>query len=665
MSSPNNPAKPQPIEPIQFQKEQQMQTEELQTLEIPLSKLLAWNDNVRATGAEEGIGELADSIAAVGLLQGLVVKKEPRGKYAVIAGRRRLMALSKLADGGKLKATMPIPCRIAPKDADLLEISLTENFCRSPIHPADEFKAFQLLIESGKSVADVAARFGVTDAVVLRRLALARVGPNLIDRYREGELNLELLQAFTLTDNHDAQEAVWNQLQPWNRKPHIVRQLLSNDDIPASDKRVRFVGLENYELAGGGVRRDLFADGEAGTYISDPAILNRLVSEKLKTLSDEIGDEGWKWIEIQPEIDHQAISRYRRVYAPELLISEEAQAEITALEETRERLAEKLADEEEAEESSENQAIYDQIDEIDARIQAIRRHRKVNYSDDIRARCGVVIGLGQDGEATFVRGLLRKEDEKEVSGSDDANERIGSAPANPAPEPESANYSAALVETLTQHKTAAIAVELSQRPSIALAAVVHAMTLSEFGLDLNLYRSKTCVQVSTREAFLEGASGSPALASLQRQKGAWLEILAAQPDIWAWCLKQDQPTLLKLLAHLVARTVNAVKSKSDTEDDTARFAQADHLVAALDVDMSKWFTPTAENFFSKISKASIAEALAEAGKPASADSLKLKKAQLAALGETELKSTRWLPVPIRTSSAAATENHADAPNGEE
>lgn len=37
-----------------------MNTEELQTLEIPLSKLLARNDNVRTTGVEEGIGELAN-----------------------------------------------------------------------------------------------------------------------------------------------------------------------------------------------------------------------------------------------------------------------------------------------------------------------------------------------------------------------------------------------------------------------------------------------------------------------------------------------------------------------------------------------------------------------------------------------------------------------------
>ena len=96
-----------------------METQEMQTLEIPLNKLLAWPDNVRVTGVEKGIGELADSITSVGLLQGLVVKKEPRGKYAVIAGRRQLMALSQLAADGVVKATMPVPCRIAPKDADL------------------------------------------------------------------------------------------------------------------------------------------------------------------------------------------------------------------------------------------------------------------------------------------------------------------------------------------------------------------------------------------------------------------------------------------------------------------------------------------------------------------------------------------------------------------
>ncbi len=125
------------------------------------------------------------------------------------------------------------------------------------MHPADEFEAFQRLLTAGRSAADIAARFGVSEAVVNCRLALARVSPILLAKYREGELNLELLQAFTLTDDHEAQEALCNQLQPWDRRAQAIRRMLSSNDIPATDKRVRFVGLSAYEAEGGAVRRDL------------------------------------------------------------------------------------------------------------------------------------------------------------------------------------------------------------------------------------------------------------------------------------------------------------------------------------------------------------------------------------------------------------------------
>jgi hypothetical protein len=52
----------------------------------PLSKLLAWEGNVRKTDIDKGIDELAASITAHGLLQSLVVRKDKRGKYAVVAG---------------------------------------------------------------------------------------------------------------------------------------------------------------------------------------------------------------------------------------------------------------------------------------------------------------------------------------------------------------------------------------------------------------------------------------------------------------------------------------------------------------------------------------------------------------------------------------------------
>jgi ParB family chromosome partitioning protein len=87
------------------------------TITVPLNKLLAWEGNVRKTDPDKGIDELVASIAAHGLLQSLVVRRDKRGKYAVVAGRRRLLALEALADGGtaaKDRCGRDQPCRKRP-----------------------------------------------------------------------------------------------------------------------------------------------------------------------------------------------------------------------------------------------------------------------------------------------------------------------------------------------------------------------------------------------------------------------------------------------------------------------------------------------------------------------------------------------------------------------
>lgn len=627
-------------------------TESLETLEIPLNKLLSWNDNVRTTAADGGIGELAASIASVGLLQGIVVVKQPRGKYAVVAGHRRLLALSQLAAEGTVKQTWPVPCRVAPKEADLPELSLTENVVRVPMHPADEFEAFRRLISAGKSVADVAARFGVTDAVVNRRLALSRVSPLLLAQYREGNLTLELLQAFTLTDDHAVQETVWEQLQPWERKTQTIRRMLSQDEIPATDKHVRFIGLYIYEAEGGAIRRDLFADDEDGTYIADPAKLTWLVNAKLQSIADGLQAEGWKWVTVQPDIDYMFVNRHRRMNAPLLPLSTEAEAELQALEPARDAIAERLNEELSQEYDNEEGAADDaleQMKELEERIQTIRANRKRDYSKEVKASCGVVVGVGHKGQPEFIYGLLRKEDESaliEGDGNTDAAE--SKAELGDIAEKSSA-YSAALIECLTQHKTAAIAIELAQRPSIALAALVHSLILNEFGLDLHFYRAKSSLQVSSRQADLTGTSGSSALALLDQRKIDLAKQFPATPRaLWLWCLEQPQDKLLDLLAYCVARTVHGVQFKTDS--DPARLQHADALAHALSCDMNKWFTPTAENFFLRVPKSKIADALAEAGKPLTNDELKRKKAELAARAETQLVGTGWLPEPVRVSA---------------
>jgi ParB family transcriptional regulator, chromosome partitioning protein len=168
-----------------------MTTNTTSSTSIALNKLLAWDGNVRKTESDKNIDELAASITAHGLLQSLVVRKDKRGKFAVVAGRRRLLALKFLADAGTIETNKQIPCHVIGDDVDATEISLAENVQREPMHPADEFDAFKALIESGVPVADVAARFGVTEAVVKQRLKLASVSPSLIAAYRKGEMTLQ------------------------------------------------------------------------------------------------------------------------------------------------------------------------------------------------------------------------------------------------------------------------------------------------------------------------------------------------------------------------------------------------------------------------------------------------------------------------------------------
>ena len=72
------------------------------------------------------------------------------------------------------------------------------------------YEAFaKLHNEDGMSAEDIAARFGVTAAVVRRPLKLGAVSPKLMKLYREGKMLLDQLSAFTITEDHERQVRVW------------------------------------------------------------------------------------------------------------------------------------------------------------------------------------------------------------------------------------------------------------------------------------------------------------------------------------------------------------------------------------------------------------------------------------------------------------------------
>ena len=274
--------------------------------DIPFNKLVLSQSNVRRVKAGISIEDLAASIARRGLIQSLSVvpvvdaEGQETGMFEVPAGGRRFRALELLVKQKRLAKIAPVPCVVRKRDDEVLseEVSLVENIDRAPLHPLDQFRAFQDMRVKGKTEEEIAAALFVPVQVVKQRLRLAAASPVLLDVYAEDGMTLDQLMAFTVTDDHARQEQVWEAIKDaWSKEPYQIRRMLTETTVRASDKRAVFVGVDAYEAAGGIVMRDLFQSDDGG-WLQDAALLDRLVAEKLKATAETIAAEGWKWIEV-------------------------------------------------------------------------------------------------------------------------------------------------------------------------------------------------------------------------------------------------------------------------------------------------------------------------------------------------------------------------------
>ena len=197
------------------------------------------------------------------------------------------------------------------------------------------------------------------------------------------------------------------------------------------------------------------------------------------------------------------------------------------------------------------------------------------------------------------------------------------------------------MESLTDARSAAISALLASNTHVALASVVYTLVS---GL-LPAYYSSGCLQLTAKFTHhREDSRGASELEDIHEQ---WSERLPKSGSaLWEWCLKQDTDTLLQLLAYCAARSVNAVRAKSDRAD-CERLVHGNALASALNVNMPEWFTPTADNYFGRVGRADILSAITEAtGTPAKRSWEKLRKTELAALAEREVAGTGWLPKPL-------------------
>jgi len=643
-------------------------TPEQNLIRVPLARLRPSKRNVRKT-AGQSIDALAESIARVGLLQNLTVILARDGEhYDVVAGGRRLAALKLLSKTRRIPRDWEVPCLLVA-DANARTVSLTENMQREAMHSADQFEAFAALVAEGRPIEDIAADFSVTPLVVQRRLKLANVSPRLLADYRADAVNLDQLMALAITDDHAAQDSAFYDAPEWQRSAHALRDRLTEREIDAGHALVRFVGLDAYEAAGGGIRRDLFAEGDSGVYVTDAALLETLVRDKLDSHAATVKAEGWAWVDATPAATYADLQTFQRAPRERRNPTKRESDRMEKLETKMQTIGEALDAALEEDDEEKADALQEEGDRVGQQLQALE-DRLLDYAPNVKAAAGAVVTLDRQGQLVVHRGLMREAEAKALrtlerlrqgfSGEDEENDG-GEDDDQPRP----ASMSDRLAQRLSAHRTAALQIELARHPQVALAAVVHGMMQAVMPVGRYCHHNvplEMRLTVQDRLASLAPdwpeSPAAVALAELQRAAGEALPQDSA--ELFAALLATPQDELLRLMAVCAALTVDAITPRATPLQPGMELAQA------VGLDMAAWWQPTAEGYFMHLSKAMILEAVGEFAPEHVSRLEKLKKAELASEAERLVADTGWMPDIFRAQASqdAATETAADTNTNE-
>ena len=309
----------------------------------------------------------------------------------------------------------------------------------------------------------------MTPLVVQRRLKLANVSPRLLTDYRAGAATLEQLMTLTVTDDHAAQEAAYYGAPEWQRGASALRARLTGREINAGYPLVRFAGLDAYTAAGGGTRRDLFAEGDARTYLTDAGLLETLVRGKLDALADGIHAEGWAWVEAVPHMNHAERQAFQNAPCQRREPTAREARCIASLQTRLEKIDAELKEAYDTEDEDKAATLEERREQVDRELQAIKEDLR-EYAPDVRAVVGAVVTLGRNGEVE-TKALRTLEKLRQGFSGENANDDEG----DEHEAPKTASVSDRLAQRLSAHRTAALQIEVARHPQVVLAALVHGM----------------------------------------------------------------------------------------------------------------------------------------------------------------------------------------------
>jgi ParB family transcriptional regulator, chromosome partitioning protein len=187
----------------------------------------------RRTFDEDALEELSASIAEVGLLQPVVVRKLREGSYELVMGERRWRASQRAG-----LEFIPAIVRETP-DTDMLRDALLENLHRQQLDPLEEAAAYQQLLDDfGATHEQLAQRIGRSRPHISNTLRLLNLPPTVQKRVAAGVLSAGHARALLSLDDPQAQERLAQRIVAEGLSVRSVEEIVAlGDDQPEKPAR--------------------------------------------------------------------------------------------------------------------------------------------------------------------------------------------------------------------------------------------------------------------------------------------------------------------------------------------------------------------------------------------------------------------------------------------
>jgi ParB family chromosome partitioning protein len=564
-------------------------------IQVRLGDLGLSKENLRFhEPADDGVPQLAETIAAAGVVIPPIVRPGKKGEEAFMAldGRRRRFGLLILRDRGFIDDNYLVDCLLAETKAQQAAAIVLPNTEHAPVHIADVIVAIGRLRKAKMDTAAIAGALGYAELEIKRLEALSAVHPTVLKALRLGKLNLKQVRLFArLADKKQQAEIAQTALDGYFQD-YQLRQVVVQDRATIEDDRFNLVGMDRYIAAGGRVSSDLF--GELPDLLLDPEVLQTAWRARVQPIVEHLQAEGLT-VFTGRDANYGApdgFLRLQHIWERDL-----ATAQKTALDEARYRVTQL---------SSALQDIDPEAEETPAALGPLVSAMGVVAGAPLtRSRIAAVLLTPSDGygvAACFYAVPLPADELPEAVDEDDVGDdqvgvsggRYGASYNDvevPKADVEIEGSSHVFHETRTDVATRGLIRDLADDPSAAMTVLV-AQLFKQLALQYSGGVESSAAQiVATR--YRRGTT--PAIAALDGEIIARLEARRAaykasglRPIPWVETLPHGEK--MALMAELTAVSLNLREARTNSVRDGAR-AEAAEIAALCGADISAHWTP--------------------------------------------------------------------------